>query len=101
MITQPCSVGGPPLKAIVADALVWLGYGILHLLILEAVAWGLAAALGLLFLRRLVGKPFSRHDSGLPREATRNLARYAAIASVLLLMDFIINDRSEIFFFKI
>jgi len=89
------------LKAFVAVALVWLGYGILHLLILEAVAWGLAAALGLLFLRRLVGKPFSKQGSGLPREATRNLARYAAIASVLLLMDFIINDRSEIFFIKL
>jgi O-antigen/teichoic acid export membrane protein len=89
------------LKAFVAVTLVWLGYGILHLLMLEAVSWGLAAALGFLFLRRLVGKPFSKPDSGLSREAKSNLARYAAIASVMLLMGFIINDRSEIFFIKL
>jgi O-antigen/teichoic acid export membrane protein len=88
------------LKACIATALVWRGYGVLHLLVLEAVVWGLAVALGLLFLRRLVGKP-TKDDSGLSREATRNLFRFAAIASVLLLVDFIINDRSELFFIKL
>jgi O-antigen/teichoic acid export membrane protein len=88
------------LKACIALALVWRGYGVLHLLALEAVAWGLAVALGLLFLRRLVGKPV-KDDSGLSREAMRNVLRFGAIASVLLLMDFIINDRSELFFVKL
>ena len=88
------------LKACIALALVWRGYGVLHLLVLEAVAWGLAVALGLLFLRRLVGKPV-KDDSGLSRQAMRNVLRFGAIASVLLLIDFIINDRSELFFIKI
>jgi O-antigen/teichoic acid export membrane protein len=89
------------LKASIAVALVWLGYGILHLLILEAVAWTLAATLGLRFLRRLARKPFSKQERGLSQESKRNLARYAAIASILLLVDFIINDRSELFFVKL
>lgn len=89
------------LKTAVGIALVWLGYGILHLLALEVVAWALAAALGLLFLRRLAEKPFSKQDSGLSREAKGNVARFAAIATVLLLVDFVINDRSEIFFIKL
>jgi O-antigen/teichoic acid export membrane protein len=89
------------LKTAVGIALVWRGYGVLHLLILEAVAWGLAAALGLRFLRRLAKKPFSKQESGLSQGATRNLAKYAAIASILLLVDFIINDRSELFFIKL
>ena len=89
------------LKASIAAALVWLGYGILYLLILEAVAWTLAAALGLWFLRRLIKRPFSKQDSGLSPGANRNLVKYAAIASILLLVDFIINDRSELFFLKL
>jgi O-antigen/teichoic acid export membrane protein len=89
------------LKAIVAVTLVWLGYGILHLLALEVVAWVLAAGLGLLFLRRLAERPFSKHESGPSGEAKRNVVRYAAIATALLLMDFVINDRSELFFVKL
>jgi O-antigen/teichoic acid export membrane protein len=91
-------VVGLLLKAVIAVALVWLGYGILHLLTLEAVVWALAAGLGLLFVRRLVQGPFSRPDSGQSRETKRSLTRYAAIASFLILVDFIINDRSEMFF---
>jgi O-antigen/teichoic acid export membrane protein/glycosyltransferase involved in cell wall biosynthesis len=86
------------LKAVIAVALVWLGYGILHLLTLEALVWALAAVLGFLFLRRLVQGPFSKPDSGQSQEAKKNLTRYAAIASFLILVDFIINDRSEMFF---
>ncbi len=89
------------LKAFVAITLVWLGYGILHLLALEVVAWVLAAALGLLFLRRLAEKPFSRQESSPSGEGKKNLARYAAIATALLVVDFVINDRSELFFIKL
>jgi len=88
-------------KTAVAITLVWLGYGILHLLAVEVVAWALAAALGLLFLRRLVKGPLSKQDISPSREAKRNLARFALIASVLLLVDFIMLDRSEIFFIKL
>jgi O-antigen/teichoic acid export membrane protein len=88
-------------KTVVAIALVLLGYGIVHLLAVEVVAWALAAALGLVFLRRLVKGPFSKQDSSPPREAKKNLARFAVIASVLLLVDFIMLDRSEIFFIKL
>lgn len=89
------------LKAAIAVALVWRGYGVLHLLILEGAAWAVAAVLGLGFLRRLVAKPFSKQDSSPSREKKKNLFQFAAIASVLLLMDFIINDRSELFFIKL
>jgi O-antigen/teichoic acid export membrane protein len=89
------------LKAFVAITLVWLGYGILHLLALEVVAWVLAAGLGLLFLRRLAERPFSKHESGPSGETKRNVVRYAAIATALLLVDFVINDRSELFFVKL
>jgi O-antigen/teichoic acid export membrane protein len=89
------------LKAIIAVVLVWLGYGVLHLLALEAVAWGLAVALGLVFLRRLVEGPFLKPTGGPSREARRNVARFAVIATLLLLVDFVINDRSELFFLKL
>jgi len=89
------------LKAFVAVALVWLGYGILHLLALEVVAWVLAAGLGLLFLRRLAERPFSKQDSSPSGEGKKNLVRYAVIATALLLVDFVINDRSELFFIKL
>lgn len=89
------------LKAFIAVALVWLGYGVLHLLALEVVAWGLAAGLGFIFLRRLAEKPFAKQDSSPSSKVKKNLARFAAIASVMLLMDFIINDRSELFFIKL
>jgi len=89
------------LKAFVAVTLVLLGYGILHLLALEVVAWVLAAGLGLLFLRRLAEKPFSKQDSSPSGEVKRNVFRYAAIATALLLVDFVINDRSELFFIKL
>ena len=89
------------LKAFVAVAFVWLGYGILHLLALEVVAWVLAAGLGLLFLRRLAERPFSKQDSSPSGEGKKNLVRYAVIATALLLVDFVINDRSELFFIKL
>jgi O-antigen/teichoic acid export membrane protein len=89
------------LKAIVAIALVWLGYGIVHLLALEVVAWALAAGLGLVYLRRLAEKPFSKQDSSPSGEVKKNLTRYAVIATALLLVNFVINDRSELFFIKL
>jgi O-antigen/teichoic acid export membrane protein len=89
------------LKAVIAITLVLLGYGILHLLALEVVTWVLAAGLGLLFLRRLAEKPFSKQDSSPSGEGKKNLVRYAVIATALLLMDFVINDRSELFFIKL
>ena len=92
---------GLVLKAFAAITLVWLGYGILHLLALEVVAWVLAAGLGLLFLRRLAEKPFSKQDSNPSGEVKRNLARYALIATALLVVNFVINDRSELFFIKL
>ncbi len=92
---------GVLVKVVMAIALVSLGFGILHLLGLEFLAWALAAGVGLLFLRRLIRGPLSERGSGLSREATRNLAQFAAIASALLLVDFIINDRSELLFIKL
>jgi len=89
------------LKAFIAVALVWLGYGILQLLALEVAVWTLAAALGLRFLRRMVEGPFLKPAGGPSQEARRSLTRFAVMGSITLLMDFIIVDRSELFFLKL
>jgi len=88
-------------KTLVAVVLVRLGYGILHLLVLEVFTWILVAVLERLLLHRLVGGPHPKVAPSLSGEQKRTIARFAAVSMALLLMDFVLNQRSEIFFLKL
>ena len=90
-----------PLRAGLAMILVLLGYGVLELLSLELLIGIISLVLGahyvdrFISLRRLILWP------RLDRETVGTVSRYALAVTVILFIDFVLWQKSEVFFLKL
>ena len=86
-----------PLSLLLSGVALWLGYGIVGLLIVTLIIDFLRLIVYLFLLRRYITLKF-RWTSHFPVEVKDRIRRYGLHVAIILFVDMIVWERSEVFF---